>query len=187
MSMRITGGIHRGRRLRPTKGTSLRPTSERVRQAIFSILGLEAVEGTRVLDLYAGTGTLSIEALSRGAAWADLVEAGARQARQIRENLRELSLEERSKVYQSKVQKALDTLPGEYDLVFADPPYDMQEWEPLMARLTEGELIREKGVVVVEHRHDTALAERYGRLVRVTSRRYGDTAVSIYGAGAVNG
>ena len=187
MSMRITGGTYRGRRLRSTRGAGLRPTSDRVRGAIFSILGPKAVEGSRVLDLYAGTGALGIEALSRDAAWADFVEVNARRVRLIRDNLQELSLAAKSRVYQARTRRVLDTLQGGYGLVFADPPYDMDEWEPLMGRLGKGDLVRENGIAVVEHRWGTALAERYGTLFSVSRRRYGDTAVSIYNAGAVNG
>ena len=187
MSIRITGGTHRGRRLRSERGAGLRPTSELVRGAIFSILGPEAVEGARVLDLYAGTGALAIEALSRGAAWADLVEVNAGRARRIRDSLAQFSLAEIGRVYQARTQRALDTLPSRYDLVFADPPYDMDVWEPLMERLGKGDLVKEKGLVVVEHRHGKALEERYGTLTSVSVRRYGDTAVSIYSAGALDG
>jgi 16S rRNA (guanine(966)-N(2))-methyltransferase RsmD len=183
MSLRITGGELRGRRLRSSDGAGLRPTSDRVRAAIFSILGREAVEGVRVLDLYAGTGALGIEALSRGAAWADFVEANARRCQQLRESLRELGLSDRiGGVYQARVERILDSLPGGYGLAFADPPYDMDVWEDLMGRLGADGLIADKGVVVAEHRHSTVLAESYGRLAQVTSRRYGDTAVSIYRA-----
>lgn len=183
MNIRLTGGTHRGRRLHPTRGTGLRPTSEKVRGAIFSILGLEAVEGARVLDLYAGTGVLGMEALSRGAASAEFVEVSARRAQQIRENLRELSMAERAKVYQARLPKALEKLPGGYNLVLADPPYDMDAWDTLMGQLSEAKLTTENSLVVAEHRHTTRLGERYGRLARVSSRRYGDTAVSIYRVG----
>lgn len=180
MSLRITGGELRGRRLRSSEGAGLRPTSDRVRAAIFSILGREAVKGARVLDLYAGTGALGIEALSRGAEWADFVEANARRCQQLRENLRELGLAESSRVYQARVERVLDSLPGGYRLAFADPPYDMDVWVELMGRLGADGLLADKGLVVAEHRHSTVLAERYGRLAQMVSRRYGDTAVSIY-------
>jgi 16S rRNA (guanine966-N2)-methyltransferase len=182
MSLRITGGELRGRRLRSSDGAGLRPTSDRVRAAIFSILGRQAVEGVRVLDLYAGTGALGIEALSRGAAWADFVEANARRCQQLRESLLELGLAEGGRVYQARVERILDSLPGGYGLAFADPPYDMDVWEELMGRLGADGLVADNGVVVAEHRHSTVLAESYGRLVQATSRRYGDTAVSIYRA-----
>lgn len=187
MSIRITSGAQKGRRLRAPRSAGLRPTSERVRGAIFSILGQEAVEGARVLDLYAGTGALGIEALSRGADWADFVEADARRCIQIRDNLRELGLAQRGHVYQSRVEKAITILTSPYDLVFIDPPYDLDPWDWLMNALSERGLVKANGLVVAEHSPRTSLASRYGRLVLETSRRYGDTSVSIYKVGSDNG
>ncbi|MCH7744529.1 MAG: 16S rRNA (guanine(966)-N(2))-methyltransferase RsmD [Chloroflexi bacterium] len=186
MSVRITGGEHRGRRLRSYKGSDLRPTSDRVRGAIFSILGPDALEGARVLDLYSGTGALGIEALSRGAAWVDFVEADARRCQQIRESLRELSLENHGKVYSSKVENILDSLPEAYELIFADPPYDTAPWANLMDGLSKHSLLKQNSVVVAEHRYGTAMAERYDGLAQVSSRRYGDTSVSFYKFGDTN-
>ncbi len=183
MSVRITGGRLRGRVLRTARAAELRPTSDRVRSAIFSILGADAVRGARVLDLYAGTGALGIEALSRGAVRADFVESSARLSAQIRESLRQLSLEEQGHVYGSKAERALDALSGGYDLVFADPPYSMDSVGALLDRLGRGELVAEGGLVVVEHRFNTVLAESYGKLALLTSRRYGDTGVSIFQSG----
>ena len=154
---------------------------------MFSVLGSGAVQGARVLDLYAGTGILGMEALSRGAAHADFVEASARLGQQIRESLRELSLIGRGRVYQARVEKALDVLPGKYDLVFADPPYDLDDWPSVMRRLGDGSMVKEDGIVIAEHRHGASLAVRYGVLDRVAARRYGDTSVSIYRAGASDG
>ncbi len=187
MSTRITGGSERGRRLGPSKGPGLRPTSEKVRGAIFSMIGLDTVEGARVLDLYAGTGALGIEALSRGASWTDFVEVHSGRCRGIRESLRELRLTEQGHVYRARVEKALDIVQGGYGLVLADPPYDLDPWESLMDRLSEGSLLNDGALVVVEHRHKRQLAEGYGRLVRLKSRRYGDTSISIFRAGATDG
>ena len=183
MSTRITGGSERGRRLRSPKGKGLRPTSERVRAAIFSMIGREAVEGARVLDLYAGTGALGIEALSRGATWADFVESHPRRCQDIRDSLKEMSLETQGRVYRAKVERALDVLEGGYDLVLIDPPYDLDPWNNLMDQLDGGSLLRESALVIAEHHRDLQMAERYGRLTRSTSRRHGDTSISIYRAG----
>ena len=187
MRMRITGGTLKGRGLAATtKSAALRPTSERVRGAIFSILGPQAVEEARVVDLYAGTGALGIEALSRGAVWVDFVEASSRLCHQIRENLSRLLLDSRGRVYRLKVERALDVLTNGYDLAFADPPYSMDDWNWLLERMGGGKLMCEHGVVVVEHRYDASLLPRYGQLARLTTRRYGDTAISMYEAGDVD-
>ena len=187
MSIRITGGTHKGRRLRSVKGPGLRPTTERVRAAIFSVLGDEAVDGARIMDLYAGTGGLGIEALSRGAASAVFVEANARRAEQLRDNLRELALEERAHVYHGRVERVLGRLPGPYDLALIGAPYDLDSWDSLMEGLGVGNLIGEGSVVVAEYRYGTALKERYGPLMVWTIRRYGDTGVSMYRFGGTHG
>ena len=139
------------------------------------------------MDLYAGTGVLGIEALSRGAAWVDFVEADVRLARQIRESIGELSLEEKGQVYRARVETALDSLPGDYELVFADPPYAMAVGDLLMARLGKSSLLKNQALAVIEHRYGASMAEEYGRLAQMTGRRYGDTGITIYIAGAIDG
>ena len=186
MSVRITGGIDRGRRLRTYTGGNLRPTSDRVRSAIFSILGAKALVGARALDLYAGTGALGIEALSRGADWVDMIETNAKRCQQIRENLRGLSMEDRSKVYRARVENILDSLPDTYNLIFADPPYHTDLWATLMDKLNREGLTTQDSTVIIEHRYDSVLAENYSKLFRVKSRRYGDTAITFYKIGETN-
>ena len=191
MTLRITGGEYRGRRLRVPKSPGLRPTSDRVRGAIFSILGSimgpDALEGGRVLDLFAGTGALGIEALSRGADWVDFVEANGRRAQQLRDNLQALGLSDRAKVHTGKVEVVVDRLGGAYKLVLADPPYAVDDLPELLELLNKKGTLVDESVVVIEHRHDTELAEVHKRLELLTRRRYGDTSVSIYRAGATDG
>ena len=187
MTLRITGGEHRGRRFRLPRGSDLRPTSDRVRSAIFSILGADAVQGARTLDLYAGSGALGLEALSRGAGSVDFVEANARRCGHIREALAILGLSESGRVHNGRVERMLESLEGRYGLVFADPPYALNDWDGLMQSLNRPEMLGEDGVVVAEHRHSTEMAEEYGRLTLLTRRRYGDTAISVYEAGGIDG
>ncbi len=180
MTTRITGGSHRGRRLRSSGGVDLRPTSEMVRGAMFSIVGPDTVVGARVLDLYAGTGALGIEALSRDATLADFVEVRSSRCREIRENLAQMGLADRGRVHRARVDTALDSLQGGYGLVFIDPPYDSDPWAALMGRLGEGDLLVEDAIVVAEHRSNTELADSYGRLARTKLRRHGDTGISVF-------
>ena len=187
MSTRITGGSDRGRRLRSAKGAGLRPTSRRVRAAIFSIVGQAAVEGVRVLDLYAGTGALGIEALSRGASWTDFVEVNAGRCNDIRSSLREMGMAERSRVYRARVERVLDTVDGGYGLVLIDPPYDLDPWTHLMPRLDSERLLASGAHVIAEHSYKQQLDARYGGLDCITTRRHGDTSISIYRAGATVG
>ena len=177
----------RGRRLRAARTKGLRPTSERVRAALFSILGAEAVEGARVLDLFAGTGALGIEALSRGAASADFVEMHGGSCREIRKSIEDMGLGERGRVHRGAVPKALNGLEGDYDLIFLDPPYDMEDWQGLMERIGDGSLVRDDGLVAAEHSSRRPLEGAYGRLVRREQRTYGNTALSIFVAGGRDG
>mgnify|MGYP000863198810 FL=1 len=188
MSIRITGGTHRNRQIPLSRHSGLRPTSEKVRGAIFSILGLSAIEGSRILDLYAGTGALGIEALSRGALWVDFVESNRRRSSQIYANLKRLSLEDKGRVYTLKAEKALTQLSTGYDVVFADPPYSFLDvWVDVMGGLWRNGLLKDEGMIVTEHRFDTVLHAEYDGLCRKMTRRYGDTAVSIFVLGPANG
>ncbi len=180
MTTRITGGSKRGRLLRASRSADLRPTSERVRAAVFSMIGLGAVESADVLDLYAGTGALGIEALSRGAGSAEFVESDAGRCRDIRANLEVLGLENRGKVHVGRVEKALARLDGPFGLVLIDPPYDADPWANVMTQLNEGGMLEQDSIVVAEHSSRLELAPAYGGLVRARSRRYGDTSVSVY-------
>jgi 16S rRNA (guanine(966)-N(2))-methyltransferase RsmD len=141
----------------------------------------------RILDAYAGTGVLGIESLSRGAAWADFVESNRRLAQTIRENLRSLDMLDRAKVYGNRVERAIGRLRGGYDLVFADPPYEMREWPELLSQLAETAVLSDGGIIVAEHRHTTDLEEAYGRLTVMTRRRFGQTSLTFYKAGELDG
>lgn len=148
---------------------------------MFSILGADRLQDAPALDLYAGSGVLGLEALSRGAAGAVFVESDARRCRHIRDALEALGLADRGSVHNGRVERALGTLATEgFRVVFADPPYALTDWRQLMRLLNRAGLLAEGAVVVAEHRHDTGLADEYGGLALLTRRRYGDTAISIY-------
>jgi 16S rRNA (guanine(966)-N(2))-methyltransferase RsmD len=173
--MRIVAGAYKGRRLHAPRGSATRPTADRVREALFSILG--DVAGARVLDLYAGTGALGIEALSRGAASAVFVERDLHAAAAIQRNLDAVG----AAAATLRRQDALGFLAAErgtYDLVFADPPYDAAPRlgaplsERLPAVLSEGARI----VIESDKRKPLELA-----LPLLTERVYGDTRMAIYG------
>ena len=183
MTTRLTGGSHRGRLLRASRSAGLRPTSERVRSAIFSMIGPGSVEATGVLDLYAGTGALGIEALSRGAESVDFVEIDAGRCRDMRANLEDLGLSDRGKVHVGRVERVLARLDGSFGLVLIDPPYDADPWDEVMTQLDEREMLEQEAIVLTEHSSRVELAQAYGRLTRARSRRYGDTSVSVYSLG----
>jgi len=175
--LRITGGELGGRRIRAPRrrGRGVRPTTERVREALFSILG--DVSGLRVLDLFSGTGALAIEALSRGASEATLVDRDARLARR---NVEELGLSTRAAVVRSDVMRFLRRAESRgFDLVLCDPPYGLadrpaRELEPLI-RLC----LAERGRAVVESAPEGALRLELPLLVE---RRYGDTLIRVHAA-----
>ncbi|MDP7579005.1 MAG: 16S rRNA (guanine(966)-N(2))-methyltransferase RsmD [SAR202 cluster bacterium] len=187
MTTKITGGHLRGRTLRTRRNIGLRPTAERVRSAIFSIVGADKINGSKVLDLFAGTGAMGIEALSRGASWADFIESDGLRCRQLREVTRELGLNDVTRVFKKNAIQALEIITGSYDLVFIDPPYQSNPWENLMSRLGNTLSLNVDSLVIAEHRYDRELLQTYGRLTRAENRRYGDTSISIYINGVQNG
>jgi 16S rRNA (guanine966-N2)-methyltransferase len=172
--IRVTGGELGGRRIRtPRRGRDLRPTTEQVREAIFSILG--DVDGARVLDLFCGTGILGIEALSRGAARATLVDTKPAPARR---SVEDLGLGERAEVVRSDAARFLRRAePGAYDLVLCDPPYRLADrldrnLDPLIRRV-----LAEAGRAVVESSPDKPLRLE---MAVIRERRYGDTLIGVY-------
>ena len=182
--MRVTGGALRGRRIATPRGATTRPTSERVREALFSILGDPGADRA-VLDLFSGAGTLAIEALSRGASSAVLVDSGRPAQKVIRANLASLELGDRAELLAMPVSAALKNLarrrpPPRFGWVFIDPPYASDLGDRALADLGDGDLCEPDGVVVVEHDRRRGPAERVGCLVRTDRRRYGDTELSIY-------
>lgn len=159
----------------------VRPTTERVRAAVFNILPVEQYLDRKALDLFAGTGSLGIEALSRGAEWADFVERDRRQCSVIRENLASSGFGGRARVLQSDVIRSLNALPGGYGLVLLDPPYRMGAFHDVMEGIARQPfLITADGMVVAGHSRQTELRAAYGSLRRVIFRQYGDNVVDFY-------
>lgn len=184
--MRVIGGRLGGRALATPRGSATRPTSDRVREALFSILG--AVDGATVLDLYAGTGALGIEALSRGASRATFVENGKAALAALRENLVKLGLVESATVLATRVEQVgrkLASGTARFDLVFADPPYEaVRDGRAgrALEQLVEAGLLAPSARIVVEHGGADAPPELSGLALDET-RRYGDTAISFYVVG----
>lgn len=160
---------------------SARPTSDRVREAVFDILGGD-VGGKEVLDLFAGSGAMGIEALSRGARRALFVEKDSKCCGVIRENLRACRLIERAKVYQMDAFRFLAMRKGEgpFDLIFVDPPYARGMAKKILLALGRGNWLHQGGKIVLEHSKREALPSEPAGLLLVDLRRYGDTRISIY-------
>jgi 16S rRNA (guanine966-N2)-methyltransferase len=180
--MRIVAGIARGRRLRAPKGRLVRPTADRVKEAVFSMLESRAGCTDRsVLDLFAGAGTLGIEALSRGAATAVFVEPSRAAAAAIRANLQDAGFT--GEVLEMAAQRAIARLAEDdrrFDLVFLDPPYGEGWIARTLTALDAADLVQAGGWVVVEHGSQELPASTVGRLGQQVSRRYGDTHVAFY-------
>ncbi len=182
--MRIVAGIARGRRLRAPKGRDVRPTADRVKEAVFSILeSRESSNGRSVLDLFAGAGTLGIEALSRGAAEAVFVEPARGAGDALRENLRAAGFE--AEVLAMTADRAIGRLAAagrRFDRVFLDPPYGQGWIERTLVALDASGVVLAGGLILAEHGGGEETVPAVGRFVRELERRYGDTRVSLYRA-----
>jgi len=181
--MRVIAGSARGRRLRTVAGQAVRPTADKVKGALFSILASRfTLEGAHVLDLFAGSGALGIEALSRGAAHAVFVEQGEHAGRALRENLQLCGFASRARVLGMPVQRALTRLAAEraqFDGVLLDPPYGRGLVDRTLRALVEARLVRTGGWVVVEHHADEAPADVPAPLHLTPARRYGKTRLTL--------
>jgi len=180
--VRIIGGSARGRRLNGPVGLSLRPTPDRVREALFNILASD-VQGARFLDLFAGTGAVGAEALSRGAAAAVLVERDAQAASLIRENLDRCGLAGQARLLELPFGKALDRLTTEgaqFDLAYVDPPYaEKAARQKALEHLSGHQLLAPEAKLVLELPSREEPPDVAG-LTRAPIRRYGDTALVLY-------
>lgn len=177
--MRLSGGARARQSVSAPKGRKTRPTAAKVREAMFAVLG-RRVHGARVLDLFAGSGALGLEAMSRGAASVVFVDNDAAAAFAIRRNaLRLIEDEDRWRVMPMHSARALRTLRGTFDVVLIDPPYDRGAGEELSLLMQRG-LLAADGIAVVEHRSKEALALPMSMKIIKTSK-YGDTSVTFAG------
>ena len=178
----MIAGTARGRRLKGGRERGLRPTSDLVRGAMFDMLQSMGADFARVLDLYAGTGALGIEALSRGAGWCDFVEKDARVCRLVRENLELAGFAEKAAVFCLPLERALTKLTGEYSLILADPPYQDEKAEGVLQDVAASSLVGPDTIILLEHSKRKVPPE-FAPLRLATSRRHGDTVISIYRSG----
>jgi 16S rRNA (guanine966-N2)-methyltransferase len=180
--VRVIAGSAKGRRLATILTLALRPTPDRVREALFNILGAQ-IDGAAILDLFAGSGAVGLEALSRAARMAMFVEIHAPACRLIEKNLRLCGLYEHAAVWRDDVLKVLPALKKQgqrFDVIFLDPPYRATLVEDALQQLGDGRLLSQGGQVIAEHFFKRELLERYGRLHRVRLARFGDVALSFY-------
>ena len=198
--MRVVSGTAKGRQLKAPPGLSTRPMTDRLKVSLFDTLVPYGVAGARVLDLYAGSGSLGIEMLSRGAEWADFVEQNPSVCGIIRDNLRTTGLADRAHVYKMFVARFLTmmsnavregvAMPGggkvdtarEYDIILLDPPYADAEISGTLDDVARSPLLAQDGLVVIGHATRVKLADKYGdgQLRRIRYREMGGSAFSIF-------
>ena len=170
--MRVITGTARGRRLETLPGEETRPTAERVKEGLFSAIQFD-IEGRRAVDLFAGSGQLGIEALSRGAAHCVFVDARPDAAALVQENLRRAKLESAARVVRSDAFAFLSACRAKFDLILLDPPYAGQILENALTRISEIDILEEHGIIIAESPADKVLPGRFGPLAACKTRRYG--------------
>lgn len=183
--MRIIAGKHRGIRLAGPDKSATRPTSDRVKEALFNIL-MREVEQSRFLDLFAGTGGIGIEALSRGAAEVVFVDIDRNALRVLRQNLGRVPLDKETyEVFHNSAEQAVDHLAARgksFDIIFLDAPYAMETVGFLIQKIITEKIITKYGKIIVEHDKRTELPERVKAFRRTAGKKYGNTVLSIYEA-----
>lgn len=185
--MRVIAGTYRSRILKSLKGLALRPTSDRLRETLFNVLG-PLLSGSRFLDLFAGTGAVGIEAISRGASEVVFIENHAPAAALIRKNLDSLGVRSRATVLGVDALRGLETLAASrksggspFDFVFLDPPYAAaEEYTSVLRFLGAASFLAPDTIVIAEHRHNFELPARAGALIRYRVLKQGDAALSFY-------
>lgn len=180
--MRIIAGDYKGRRLQSPPDYSIRPTTDKVKEALFSIL-TQKIWGSRVLDLFAGTGNLGIEALSRGAETCVFADSSRESLRLIRENIAHCKAEEGARVEAGDYRKVLGNQTEPFDIILLDPPYNKGLLDDCFRLIAENGLLAEDGVIVAEHRREEKMPDELYGFQKEKERRYGIVMLSIYANG----
>ena len=176
--MRITGGQARGRVITSPSGLDVRPTASKIRQALFNILGDRVVDA-HFLDIFAGSGLIGMEALSRGAQSLTGIEEQKKMARAIEQGLRSLDLN--GKIYSADFRQMLPKFePKSFDIIFADPPYKTPFGKIVVEKIDQLDLLSDDGVLILEHLRDYAVPEQLVNLERYDFRHYGQTTLSFF-------
>ena len=180
--MRVVAGERKGIPLKAISGTTTRPTTDKIKESLFNIIG-PYFEGGIVLDLFAGSGGLGIETLSRGAERAIFIEKDTRAFQTLKENLKKCRYEDVSETYRTDANRAIKALLKreiEIDYLFVDPPYEKIKYYDLISELIEGGKLAQDAIIVCEHAADIELPDEYGPYARGREEKYGNTNISIY-------
>ncbi|MEO2053892.1 MAG: 16S rRNA (guanine(966)-N(2))-methyltransferase RsmD [Nitrospira sp.] len=178
--MRIISGMMKGRKLVAPPGLNMRPTSDKVKGAIYNILSDRIIMAS-FLDLYAGSGSVGIEGLSRGARQVVFVDQDRRHLHYIRKNIPKGPFEGRYQIIQKSASDFLITTKQSFDFIFIDPPYVSEELEKILPRLIQGDIIAEDGEIIIEHHRKKPLPENIGAFLLIKEYKYGETLLSLYG------
>ena len=174
--MRVITGIARGRRLKTPEGMDIRPTTDNVKESVFNILQFD-IEGRRVLDLFAGTGQLGIECLSRGAKEVVFIDQSRDAVKIVKENLKACGFS--APVLQQDALSYLNNC-GNFDLIFVDPPYDAGLYKPVLEKINSIDILSEGGIILCESRRETQLPEMRPPYRKRKEYRYGKVKLCLY-------
>ena len=177
--MKVIAGKYKGRALQSPKDPSISPTSGKVKEALFSIL-TEEINGARFLDIFAGSGAIGVEALSRGALFTVFIDENRDSIKTIRENIRRLGIKDNYDILAGDFESSLKRLNGDFNIIFADPPYAFKDYDLLFKSIFELKLLNEKGLLIIEHRKNIDLSQEVYGFTKVKCKRYGTASMSIY-------
>ena len=180
--MRVISGEFRGRNLEQLVGMEIRPTSDRVKESLFNMLGTRLID-CAFLDLFAGTGGIGIEAYSRGAAQVVFIDESAKSIKVLKTNLDKLHISDKVEVYNIDYLNAINKLAynnKKFDIIFIDPPYLKGFEQNALAKISEYKMLADEGIIVVEHDLKDKMPENTGELKLTRQKRYGNTMLSFY-------
>ncbi len=177
--MRVISGMARGRKLGQLEGMETRPTTDQVKESVFNIIQFD-IEGRRVLDLFAGTGQMGIEALSRGACKCTFVDQRRDAVQLVRANLKHCRLEEQAQVLQAEALSFLSSVREKYHLIFLDPPYQTPLLENALKKIADIDILTENGIIICESQRDKLLPELPAPYRKGREYRYGKIKITIY-------
>ncbi len=180
--MRVITGTARGRKMKTLDGLDTRPTTDRIKESIFNIVQFD-VEGRRVLDLFAGSGQMGIEAVSRGAASAVAIDSASAAVAIIRENVATCNFKEQIKVVQADFKSYLKSAPGQFDLIFLDPPYRGEMINQALEMIEQIDILSEGGIIVCETEREKRLIELDAPYFKGREYLYGKSKITIYRKG----
>lgn len=181
--LRIISGLAKGRHLKVPGGSEIRPTSDKVRESIFNIIGHDSIVDSTFLDLFSGSGAVGIEAISRGAKHVTFVDNNIRHIRTIKENIKICGFQQASEILSGNVITILNNFPARkksFNIVFADPPYSYGKWDTLLSIIVNNVIILDYGFFIIEHSSKVSMPERLNNLENYGKYIYGDTTLTVY-------